>query len=118
MLVSGITESRLEEITPLGQEPTEGRNGVTQITEDYIRYRIGAILYEDRADGTTVYKYYPQRPIGYAGSFVSLPFDTSYLGVDGSRINVIRSGVPAFQTIFNLEILEDSDLEAFPQNFF
>lgn len=117
MLVSGTTESRLAEILPLGKEPTVGEDGVLHVGEGQVRYRIGSILYEDK-NGATVFFYRPDRPYEKDLPFIALPFDAQYLDIDATRLNIQRPGVPAFQTIFNLDYLEDSDLTAFPQNFF
>lgn len=117
MLVSGTTKSRLSEILPLGKQPTPGQDNILQVSDNSVRYRIGAILYEDK-NGTTTFFYRSSRPRDRDVPFVALPFDAQHLAIDGSRINVARPGVPAFQTIFNLEFLETPDLTAFPQNFF
>ena len=66
MLISGNTISRLSEVKTFSiNNPYQvGKNGVTQVTDDYVKYNIGEIQYTTYLiDERTIFKFYKNKKL-------------------------------------------------------
>ena len=116
-MITGYTDSRLDEVKDLIGRLVIGENGVLSEKNGTIKYKIGLILYETKSDGTTIFTYLaPNRP----------KEENNFIGVESNYIfqnnndNVFfrNPNFSVFERFLNLELLTDNDIDAFPNNFF
>lgn len=116
-MISGITSSRLNEVTNAIGELIVGENNLLSFNNNVYKYKIGDILYETDLEGNTKFYYKPPIRSRKIDNFVG---EERIHTFEKETDNVLfrNPKFSVFEKFLNLELLQDNDLSAFPNNFF
>jgi len=121
MLVTGTTSSKLQQVKSYSKtQPYQvGIKGVTEVTSEYVIYKIDNIEYKTFFTGNTVFSYNVTNK--FTGEKKDFVYDekTPYIKTkEENNINIKRNEFSVFESMYKLSQVDDiADFNDFPDNY-
>jgi len=116
-MISGKTSSRLNEVADNIGRLIVGENNLLDFDGKVYKYRIGGIIYTTDLEGNTTFIYVVPNRKKENLKFTGNEVDYSFM-VETNNVFFRNPNFSAFDKFLNLELLEDNDIDSYPEGFF